>query len=64
MSPERLHQFLKDVRELTELVRFDEHGRLVAGQYVGGNGGLISRDTMAKNDAVVRDLDVIQAMYK
>ena len=39
-------------KALLDAVDFDQHGRIVAGKYVGGNGGLISRETMEAADAL------------
>lgn len=43
-------------KALLEAVDFDQHGRMVAGKYVGGNGGLISRETMEAADALRKAL--------
>jgi hypothetical protein len=52
-----LADLLKSVEALVKAVRFDEHGEMVAGQFVGGNGGLISRDTMILADTAWRKID-------
>lgn len=41
-------------KDLTDAVSFDDNGRMLAGKWQGGNGGLISRDTITKADAVRR----------
>ena len=41
---------------LLKSVDFDQHGTMVAGQYVGGNGGLISRDTIKAADELRKAL--------
>lgn len=43
-------------KALLDAVDFDQHGRIVAGKYVGGNGGLISRETMEAADALRKAL--------
>lgn len=39
---------------LLESVSFDDSGTIVGGQYQGGNGGLISRETIKKADDLRR----------
>lgn len=41
-------------KDLADAVSFDDNGRMLAGKWQGGNGGLISRDTITKADAVRR----------
>ena len=48
---------LKTARELVDAVAFDDCGAVVAGQLVGGHGGLLSRETIKKADALRLALD-------
>jgi hypothetical protein len=41
--------------ELCANVKRDERGELVAGQWVNGNGGLLSSDTMRASDRFERE---------
>ncbi|WP_417585065.1 hypothetical protein [Pelagibacterium sp.] len=43
-------------KALLDAVDFDNHGRMVAGKFVGGNGGLISRDTIQAADELRKAL--------
>jgi hypothetical protein len=43
-------------QSLVDAVSFDVNGALIGQTYMGGNGGLVSRDTLAKADAVRRAL--------
>ena len=44
-------------RALLDAVTFDDSGVLVAGSYRGGNGGLLSRETIKAADALRLVLD-------
>lgn len=44
-------------KALLDAVDFDQHGRMVAGKYVGGNGGLISRPTIVAADELRKALE-------
>ena len=46
---------------LVEAVQRDDTGLLVGGKLVGGNGGLLSRETLIKADMLRRELESIQA---
>lgn len=54
-------RLLKAARDLVEAVSFDDSGAIVGGQYQGGNGGLISRETIRKADALRRLLEEMEA---
>lgn len=41
-------------QELVDSITFDDCGAMVGGKWQGGNGGLISRETITKTDAVRR----------
>lgn len=43
-------------KELVDSVDFDVNGALIGGKWMGGHGGLVSKDTIAKADAVRRAL--------
>jgi len=43
-------------KALVDAITFDESGAMVAGKYQGGNGGLISRQTIIKADQLRRAL--------
>lgn len=42
----------KKAKALVDSVRNDDGGQLIAGQWVGGNGGLLSRETIKAADAL------------
>lgn len=46
-------------RILMEAVDFDNNGAMVAGQLVGGNGGLLSRDTIKAADELRKALPAV-----
>lgn len=46
-------------RELVDAISFDDSGMMVAGKWMGGNGGLLSRETIQKADAVRRALNAM-----
>jgi len=48
---------LTTARELVDAVSFDDCGAIVAGHLVGGHGGLLSRETIGKADALRLALD-------
>ncbi len=43
-------------RALLDAITFDDCGAMVGGKFVGGNGGLISRETIRKADELRRAL--------
>ena len=43
-------------QELVDAIVFDDCGAMIGGKWMGGNGGLISRETITKADAVRRAL--------
>lgn len=47
---------IKAAQELVDSVAFDVNGKLIGGQWVGGHGGLVSRETIQKSDALRRIL--------
>lgn len=44
-------------KELVEAINFDDNGALIGGKWMGGNGGLLSRETLEKADAVRRAIN-------
>jgi hypothetical protein len=56
-----IEAFVAETRDLIEKVTFDESGRLVAGQWVGGNGGLLQRETLSATDVLRRRLETVAA---
>lgn len=59
---EDVEHLVHHARELLERVSFDEHGTMVAGKFVGGNGGLLSRETVIAADALRVELARITAI--
>jgi hypothetical protein len=47
---------LSKAKALLEAVDFDNSGAMVGGQWMGGNGGLISRDTIKAADELRKAL--------
>lgn len=64
LSLAELKAFVAETRDLVEKVTFDESGRLVAGKWVGGNGGLLQRETLAATDVLRRRLEVVTALIE
>lgn len=63
MIPERVRIALKQARELVECIRADNNGRIIAGIYMGGNGGLVSKESTEQAELVARELDMIDELY-
>lgn len=47
---------LRKARALVDAVTFDNHGAVVGGQFMGGHGGLISRETIKAADDLRKTL--------
>ncbi len=47
-------KLIKAAQELLDAISFDDNGALIGGKWMGGNGGLLSRETLAKADALRR----------
>lgn len=60
MTEDPVARLMTAARELVDAVSFDENGALLGGKWMGGNGGLVSRATHEKADAVRRILDCLQ----
>jgi hypothetical protein len=58
-----LAELIKHAERVAECVNFDDNGAIVAGQMVGGNGGLVSPDTRRAVDALTRSLAVWREFY-
>lgn len=52
-----LQTIIKKAGEIVEAIAFDDCGAVVGGHLVGGNGGLLSRQTIMKADALRLALD-------
>lgn len=51
-------------KALVDSICFDVNGAMIAGQYRGGNGGLVSRETIACADEARRALAAIEEQPK
>lgn len=49
-----VQRLLQAAQELADSVQADDVGMMIGGKFIGGNGGLLSRETIAKADAVRR----------
>ena len=49
---DQIPDILAKARALVDAVAFDDCGQLVGSQLVGGNGGLLGRDTIKAADAL------------
>lgn len=49
-------EIVKAAQALLDAITFDDCGAMVGGKFVGGNGGLISRETIRKADELRRAL--------
>ena len=52
-----LSRLVKQAERVIEAVTNDDSGRLVANQWVGGNGGLLSRDTIREVDKLRNEVN-------
>ena len=59
MTP--LDRIIASVTELVASIARDENGELIGGHWIGGNGGLLSRESHAKADEVRRALESLRA---
>lgn len=48
---------LKHAQKLVDCVSHDDNGAMVGQQWVGGNGGLLSRETIIAADSLRRAID-------
>ncbi len=54
--PVETEELRKKAKALVDAVTQDDSGTLVAGTWVGGNGGLLSRDTIKAADELRKEL--------
>lgn len=57
---EAIERIATHAKALAEAVTQDDSGSLVAGQWMGGGGGLLSRETIAAADRVRLALDALK----
>lgn len=62
MSENPLDDLLAQTKTLIDAITFDDLGAMVGGQWMGGNGGLISRQTIVETDKLRRLLTDFNAM--
>lgn len=55
-GPSDFIDLARAAKDLLDSVTFDDCGAMIAGKYQGGNGGLISRETIQKADILRRVL--------
>jgi hypothetical protein len=58
LIPGQIDTLLAKAKALVDAVSFDDSGSMVGGQYQGGNGGLLSRETMKVADTLRLELDL------
>jgi len=61
LVPGRVETLLVLAQALVDALAFDEHGVTVAGEFRGGNGGLLSNESIAAEHALRRELLVWKA---
>ena len=49
---DQIHDILSKARALVDAVAFDDNGKVIGTHLVGGNGGLLSRETIKTADAL------------
>lgn len=52
-----LRKLLTDAKALVDAVSYDDNGTMVGGVLVGGNGGLLSSDTIKAADTLRKELE-------
>lgn len=57
---EALELIAKEANALADAVSHDDNGSMIGQQWVGGNGGLLSRDTIVQADRVRLALDAMK----
>lgn len=62
MNENPLDDLLAQTKVLIDAITHDDIGAMVGGQYQGGNGGLISRQTIIETDKLRRLLGDFQAV--
>ena len=56
LTPGTVTALLAKAQALVDAVTFDENGTMVAGIWMGGNGGMVSRSTIVATDALRAEL--------
>jgi len=56
-----MSDLIAKAKKLVDAVSFDDCGAIVGGIYMGGNGGLLSRDTIKAADELRKELEKISA---
>lgn len=51
-----IERIISDAEALIASISFDENGEIIGNRMVGGNGGLLSRTTHARADALRRSI--------
>lgn len=64
MSEDALARLIRQAEKVVECIEFDESGQMVGGQWVGGNGGLLSRETIREVVQLRRELDTYKQWHK
>lgn len=59
MTDTHIQNLCTAAKELVDAISFDDNGMMVAGKWMGGNGGLLSRQTIEEADAVRRALNAM-----
>lgn len=57
---EPVKHLVAEVEELLRMLQFDDQGMMIGDKWMGGNGGMISRETTQKADAVRRAIHAIK----
>jgi hypothetical protein len=57
-----LHQLIERSADLAKSVQFDDNGAIIGGHMQGGNGGLVSRETIHKAGLVQRTLNDLKML--
>lgn len=52
----RVEALLAKAQALVDAITFDENGAMIAGEWRGGNGGMVSRPTIVAADALRTEL--------
>lgn len=57
MIDAELKPLLAKAKALVDAVSHDDNGSMIAGKWIGGNGGMLSRETIKAADALRLELD-------
>lgn len=61
---EKIRPLLTQAQAVVDAVTLDDSGMMVGGIWVGGNGGLLSRDTLKAVDALRKTVMAVKAELK